>query len=164
MEKQNQLMGKRGRPKKDNSILPGQTSLLNGQQSEAVSQKLELITKNKITDIAGLKKAIKEHKFLDGEIKTEISNLTAIIKETERPVMERVNDMRIKSTELLNNITEFAKDHAEDLFVAVPDLGKVLDLGNYDVIIKNKTTISIKPKTSTSPDAGVESENINHGS
>lgn len=153
---------KRGRPKKDNSVLPGQTSFVNAQKDESVNQKLELITKDNIKDLDGLKKAVKEYKFLDNEIKSELKELTQAVQELERPVMERVNDMRIKAADLLDNITGYSKSHAEDLFHAVPGIGKLLDLGEFEISIRNKESIVIKPKTPAVLE-GVESD-INHGS
>lgn len=153
---------KRGRPKKDDSVLPGQTTFIDSNKSDEITQKLELITKDKIKDTAELKKAVREYKFLNNSIKKELKNLFASISEIERPVMERVNEMRIKSADLLDNITAYSKDNVESVFTAVPGIGRLLDLGDYEVVIKNKQTLTIKSKIAPAEVAAAESD-INHG-
>jgi len=135
-------------------VLPGQTSFVDTSKDDTANWKLELVTKSPIKDRAGLLKALREHKFLNNEIKNEQRNLNIAIQDLERPAMSRIHNMEVTANELLKNIQQYASDNIVE-FVGVAGERRHLDLPDFDIYIDLKKAVKIKPKASST---GAESE------
>lgn len=159
---------KRGRPRKspDANVLPGQTTFISDPRGELNEQTMSLVTKSVITDEQQLKKAVKEMGVVRSAIKEEMKHLEKAVAEIEAPVMARVNVMRVTFDEFRENVLSYVRDNPAS-FKSVPNVGKVLDLTDCEIIITEKVSINIKSKTppvkQLPPPAPVVEGEVEHG-